>query len=406
VFDPAGTTPLPDVLVWILNGTSPVPPFTPGTQMCSCAVAFEDYVTYAITDATGAFTMPGVPTGSAVPVTVQTGKWRRTINVDIEDCAANTVSDGTLRLPRSRAEGDMPQMPIVTGGADDLGCSLRRMGIDPGEYSTPLAGGRLDVYRGVAAAAGVMTGTGPGLSSGAAGDCTTASCPLWASKAALERYDMVLLSCEGDPYMASKPPAAIQAMHDWLNEGGKLFALHSQSVWFQRGASDFQAIAGWRDFSPTLGSGLYAIERATRETDETFDAWLEAVQGAQSTLSLSSVSDSVASVSDNASEWIYDPRAADFAADAALTGDPKILSFETPVGGIPGALVDAGPQVDLEYCGEAVFSDVHAGTAPAGDLPDACPLTPLSAEEKLLEYFFFDQPECKFYTFAKGIPPP
>ena len=105
----------------------------------------------------------------------------------------------------------MPQMALLTGAFDDLGCALERMGIDPGEYSAPGAGGRLDVYRGGAATDGSISGIGPGLSSGVAGDCTTDTCPLWASKAALEHYDMILLSCEGDPHLASKPASAIQA---------------------------------------------------------------------------------------------------------------------------------------------------------------------------------------------------
>jgi len=408
VFDPAGVTPLDNVVVFIPNVASALPALVPGTSACACGISIGDYVAATTTGSTGAFAMQGVPTGNGVPITVQTGKWRRTVYVDITGkCGTNVVPDGMLRLPRRRSEGDLPQLAIVTGGFDDLGCFLRRVGVDPSEYSEPHGGGRLDVYRGVAASSGAMTGTGPGLSSGTAGDCTTASCPLWSSKSALEYYDTVLLSCEGDPYTASKPASAIQAMHDWLNEGGKLLATHSQSVWFQSGPSDFQGVAAWKDFSTALDSGAYSID-TTFQKGFIFGGWLDAVGAATgASISLSAVADTVGSSSAAAAaQWIYDPSSADAAADAASTRDVKLLSFATPVGGIPPALLDAGTAFALEYCGKAVFSDVHAGAAPAGDLPDACQTGPMTAGEKALEFMFFDQPLCVYQPSGKGVPPP
>ncbi len=393
VFDPSGTTPLPNVAVFIPNDVSTLPTVTEGTNTCTCLHAIGDYVTAAISDANGTFKLTGVPTGRAVPVTVQTGKWRRTVYWDIaQSCATNAVPDGTLRLPRSRAEGDMPQMALVTGGFDDLGCALQRMGIDPGEYSAPGAGGRLEVYRGVAAADGSRTGTGPGLSSGTAGDCTTDSCPLWASKAALEHYDVVLLSCEGDPYLASKSPSAIQAMHDWLNEGGKLFATHSQAVWFEKGPPEFQNAAVWRDFSTPLASGTYSVQTTFPE-GKAFETWLDTIGAAmQAFVPLGDVSDSVTSANDPSSIYLEDP--------SSIIDHPKILSFETPLGGV----LDAGGGIEREYCGEAVFTDVHAGVAPSGDLPGSCPAGPLTAQDRTLEFFVFSQPSCVFVLTGKGPP--
>lgn len=411
VFDPAGNAPLYNAIVFISSDVRTLPPLAPGTSACTCTQPIGDFVAVAATDATGAFTLKGVPTARGVPVTVQTGKWRRTVYVNIPaSCATNTVPDGTLRLPRRRSEGDMPQMAVVTGGFDNLGCFLRRVGIDPSEYSAPRAGGRLDVYRGVAAAAGVMTGTGPGLSSGVAGDCTTAACPLWASKSALEYYDTILLSCEGDPYVASKPPAAIQVMHDWLTEGGKVFATHSQSVWFQNGPSDFQSVAAWRDFSAALGGGVYSVN-TTFPKGSTFEKWLGSVGAATgASISLSSVSDTVGSSSDAGSGWIDDPSSAEAGADPASTGDVKLLSFKTPIGGVSSRLLDGGTGfgvgVTTDYCGKAVFSDLHMGSVPTGDLPDSCPTGPLTAEERAMEFLLFDLFICVAPPPAmKGLPP-
>src|SRR5258707_15865478 len=104
-------------------------------------------------------------------------------------CAANPINDVVLRLPRKRSEGDLPQMAVLTGGCDDLGCFLNGIGIDASEFSAPQGGGRLDVYQGVGQGGGGFGGGGGGaatLSNGTAGNCTMASCPLWANKGALE----------------------------------------------------------------------------------------------------------------------------------------------------------------------------------------------------------------------------
>jgi len=56
--------------------------------------------------------------------------------------------------------------------------------------------------------------------------------------------------------------------------------------------------------------------------------------------------------------------------------------------------VDGGETGTKEYCGKAVFTDLHAGGAPLGDVPGACKQTDLSAQEKALEFLFFDLSAC------------
>jgi hypothetical protein len=38
----------------------------------------------------------------------------------------NVAPDKSLRPPRNRMDGDMPQMGLLTGGCDDLGCFGRK----------------------------------------------------------------------------------------------------------------------------------------------------------------------------------------------------------------------------------------------------------------------------------------
>jgi hypothetical protein len=388
VFDPAGQVPLSNVVVYVPADPSiPLDKITTGTNSCSaCTTEIKNYMALAVTDVNGHFSMTGVPATTSVPVVVQVGKWRRkTTLATVTRCGPNKVADGTLRLPRSKAEGDIPQMAVSTGGADDLGCFLRGMGLDASEYGAPLGTGRLDVYQGVG---------GPGLTAanGTAGNCGAAGCPLWASKAALEHYDIVLLACEGGENGQTKPAASLTAMHDWLGEGGKVFATHFHYYWFNNGPTDFQNVATWLGFSAGIGFGNYTIDTSFQR-GTVFDQWLAApgVGAATGTsIALTGVANSVSAVSANATRWIYDPN----------TSNTKYLSFLTPIGGSK-VTVDGGAEKTV-YCGKAVFSDLHTSGQPSPDVPGSCPTT-LTAQQKALEYLFFDLAAC---VAPENVPPP
>jgi hypothetical protein len=412
VYDPAGKVPLYNVIVFVPNDASTLPVITPGTSSCNtCDTAVGDYVSVAITDKTGSFTLTDVPTGTNVPLVVQIGKWRRIITIPkISDCATTTVASsgtGQARLPRNRHEGDMPQMALLTGGLDDLGCFLTRIGIDAAEYGGPHSGGRLDVYRGF----GLLGVGGPNLSTsnGTAGDCTKTTCPLWSSTKSLESYDIVLLACEGDTYdqdgqgdaganlaggAANVTRAAKQAMHDWLNEGGKVFATHFHYTWFQNGPADFQGVAKWLGYSLGLGTCNNCSLDTSFPKGQTFHDWLQDVGALSGTgINLTGVASSVSTVTPTTtSRWIYD----------SSNNDTKYLSFETPIGGKQG---DGGTE-EKTYCGKAVFTDLHAGGAPSGDVPGACKQADLTAQEKALEFLFFDLAACVTDDSKPPVPPP
>src|SRR5205085_4692103 len=139
-------------------------------------------------------------------------------------------------LPQSRTDGyqnhaDIPQMLLMTGGCDDLGCFMKNMGLADSEFSAPHGGGRLDVYQGAPAGLAIILGGAPAtLTNGRQG--------LWGSpvftKQNYEYYDIAIFSCEcsehqeaggsdgGTPGTAGFVVApGRQALHDWLNEGGK-----------------------------------------------------------------------------------------------------------------------------------------------------------------------------------------
>ncbi|MGO9837001.1 MAG: hypothetical protein ACLP1X_22625 [Polyangiaceae bacterium] len=433
VFDPAGKNPLYDVVVFIPVDATKLPPITQGTHTCNtCDDPIGNYVAATTTAYDGSFTLTGVPTASGVPVTVQIGKWRRTIGVNItNDCGTNSVSmtptsTPLLRLPGKQSEGDMPQMALLTGGCDDMACFLMNLGIASTEFTAPHAGGRIDVYQGNSMPLGIG-GPGPTLSNGTAGNCTTTSCPLWASKASFEAYDLALFSCEcseGSGNNGNETPAAYTNLRAWLNEGGKVFASHYHYTWFEDNPSaDFKGVANWGN---TGNNDIASTSASSYDVDDTFSKsvtfgrWLGVVgalagngapptminTGTPASIDLNFVADSVKTVNPPTSRWIYNP--ANGGGEGGTTNDVKYLSFDTPIGGAappPEAGAESGPY----YCGKAVYTDLHTGgslLATAASVPADCKAADLSAQQKALEFLFFDLAACVTDDTKPPPPPP
>ena len=79
--------------------------------------------------------------------------------------------------------------------------------------------------------------------------------------------------------------------------------------------------------------------------------------------------------------------------------------------------MDGGAE-SVTYCGQASFTDIHAGGGQAvhnpdadgssgpAPLPAACDGGPLTSEEKALEYFLFEPVSCFPSGAMKGAPLP
>ena len=67
-------------------------------------------------------------------------------------------------------------------------------------------------------------------------------------------------------------------MHDWLDEGGKVFATHFHYTWFQNGPADFQTVATWLGSSVGSGTCNCTIDTSFPK-GQTFHDWLGAVGG-------------------------------------------------------------------------------------------------------------------------------
>jgi hypothetical protein len=397
VYDPAGILPLFNALVYVPSDSeAQLPPLTPGltTGTGSCSDSCDPtigtystgkYVAAVTTDFLGAFTLDNVPSGQNIPLVIQLGKWRRRVTLNVRSCANTAVPASLSRLPRNQGEGDIPQMAVVTGACDELACLLRHIGLDAAEFTGPTGGGRVHVYKGAGAAPDLADG-----GAGPAGDCSGAGCPLWSTKAALEKYDLVLLGCECGEHNETKPDMG--PMHDWLDEGGRVLATHYQDTWFKNGPADLQGVASWESSEadgPT--SGPFQVDTSFTAGNDLRN-WLGDLGAFNAdgslTLPAADVSTSLTEVSANATRWIYDS----YQLNASMEPVPKLFSFETPVGGVPRP-ADGGASTWTPYCGRAFFTDVHAGgggVASSSPVPRSCTAADTSAEEKSLEYAFFN----------------
>jgi hypothetical protein len=370
VYDPAGKTKLYNVAAYVPN--APLAPLANGVTCERCGSVSGDPISAALSDENGHFRLENVPAGKDVPVVIQVGKFRRTITLPkVEACVTNNVPDKDAHLPRNSQEGDLPKMAVVTGGFDELGCLLSRIGIDGAEYTAPTGTGAIHVYRGVG---------GGDLVSGGAPEAPA----LWDDATTLEKYDVVLLACEGWEYdeddttgQGNKTVSDKQAMHDYATKGGRIFATHYHYTWFKKSPQqDFRDVATWNAPASAYGHTSYDVDTSFPK-GAAFAKWL--VQAGGSTvpgkLEVDNPAANIAAVNDKtAQRWLY----TDSPANVGY------MTFNVPV----GAPAD-------QQCGRAVFSDVHvSGEEGSVPLPGSCGAAKLTPQELALEFMLFDLTSC------------
>jgi hypothetical protein len=386
VYDPAGKNPLYDVVVYA-PATTPAP-LPSGATCDSCSALYTgNPATTALTDANGHFVLSNVPVLPDLPLVLQIGKWRKQVLIsNIAACDANSVPDGSLTLPRNQAEGDIPAIAVSTGGADTLECLFRRIGVDASEYTgDPAGAGRIHIFQG--SGHGQGAGHGPGRAApNTSPPAPSSATSLWDSTADLARYDMVLLSCEGQETVNMNQ----QALFDYAAAGGRVFGSHFQYAWFDSGPFGAQNLATWLPGDNNLGN-IDTVVTTTLAGGAAFPKgqalaqWLGTV-GAL----LPDGEVPVESARHNA-----DVTAANAISQPWLAADPSTsapgatqnFSFDTPIGALPAS-----------QCGQVVFSDMHVSAASGDDptlpVPDECATGDLSPQEKVLEFLVFNLGSC------------
>ena len=389
VYAPNGTLPLYGVTVYIPVGDPGAMPAGVKCDRCSDDVPGGAYA-QTLTDEAGHFTLTSVPSAANVPLVIQVGKWRKQVMVpSIAACTDTAVPAVMTTLPSKHTDGDMPQIAITTGDADALDCLVRKLGIDDSEITTDAQSGRVHLYNGNGAKQFATTfGGGTGL--------FAAASTLWGNADKLANYDIVLFSCEGGQNPMTKPQAAMQAVHDYADKGGRVFLSHWHNIWVggesghpDHGLADWEGTATF-DYAagqPTKGSTQPTLVDESSSKGVPFATWLLNV-GASTTRDQLPVIDArytcKSATPGKAEQWVYvDP------AHPLLTGVTGVqdMLFTTPL--------DKEPE---DRCGKVVFSDMHVSSDSSSKsgtpYPGGCSTTPLTAQEKALAFIFFDIASC------------
>ncbi|MFT3692071.1 MAG: hypothetical protein QM831_02940 [Kofleriaceae bacterium] len=378
VFAPNGTLPLYNFNVYIPQ--SAPGPLPDGVQCGQCDSNLPgDPIVQAISDEGGHFTLTGnIPTGTAVPLVITSGKWRKQTTITVNECMQNNVTPEQGRLPKNKSEGDMPQIAVATGGADSTECLIRRLGIDDAEITGQAGTGKVHLYAGLD---GVST-----FKSGFAGGGTiTDATNLWNTVDQLKKYDIVLLSCEGQEDVSNKSTAARANMKTYADLGGRVFASHYHYVWITQGPTPWPSTATFG--TPAITSiDQDTIDEVNNPKGTSFATWMMNVMGStvrdQINLKSGSGRYSMTKVDlTKSQQWVT-------TADTGANRAPQVYLFETP-----------NEVAEDQRCGKVVFSDMHvSGDTAGGAYPDNCGAgagsTTLSAQEKAIAFIFFDIASC------------
>jgi hypothetical protein len=372
IYDPAGALPLYNIIVYVPN--EPLMPIATGATCEQCGTVSGRPITTALTNTKGEFKLDNVPVTSDIPLVIQIGKWRRQVTIpSVASCADTPLTDkNQTRLPRSMAEGHLPKMALTTGGADALECLLRKIGIADSEFTTEAGQGRVNFYTGTNGAPRYnMTLNGGAMFTGA----TT----LWNSAANLRAYDIVLLSCEGTENPTNKSMAALAALQEYANVGGRVFASHWHNYWFEFGPAPWPTVGMWNHASNPPNP-------FTAEIDQTFPKgkalaeWLINVGSAAplGQLIIREARHTMDASNPAVSQrWVYSNNPA----------STQYVSFNTPMGA-----------PEPMQCGRVVFSDIHVSSGDTSTTrtayPDGCTTTGLTDQEKALVFMLFDLSSC------------
>jgi hypothetical protein len=388
-YAPNGVDPIPNVLVYVPNGT--VQPFVDGpADDTEASLVTGDPLVLTTSAANGTFTLTNVPAGTGFPLVLQAGRWRRQLTVPSLTSCVNTPvsnfnppSDVFSRFPKTQVEGDIPKMALVTGGVDALECSLRKIGIADTEFTdytvnaTGLSSpGRISLFEGA------------GNSGAKAGSTVHTEDQLVGSTSAtiggslLGNYNVLLLPCQGT-FGYTTADGRGNAI-TFAGEGGRIFATHHSDTYLDQDAA-IDGAAIWRGDanSDSIGSGEATIDTSF-SSGMTLAQWLQDI-GATTTLgqvAMSSLFSDQTGINAPTQSW------ATFNSAEFGVAQPILqLSFYTPV----------GSPVASQF-GRVMYNEYHVDSTSTNDtvtFPAECTgglskTSPFTPQEHMLEYSLFD----------------
>jgi len=197
------------------------------------------------------------------------------------------------------------------------------------------------------------------------------------------QYDVVLLPCTTIPDGAD----SLQNVSDYANAGGRVFATDLSYEWVTESFPSTAQYLSWGAIGP---NPLVTLVDQTFPKGLALAQWLQNV-GATTTLGSIDLYDTyhlVDVVTPPTTRWLY----------STSPTSVQTLSFNTPVG-----------IAAEEQCGRVVYSNFHiaSGTNTTAMFPGECsPDTPMTPQEKVLEFLLFDLASCIQDDGEEPTPPP
>ena len=391
VFAPNGKLPLYNAIVYVPN--APVKPLPKGVQCDKCGAVSGDPVVSAISGPDGKFTLKNVPVGKGIPLVIQIGKWRRQVTLpEVKQCQDNAVVDPELtRLPKNQSEGNMPHIALTTGGCDNLGCMLPKVGIDPAEFGKEADGDAkaVHVFKG-----GSYIGSGD-VADGPTGAPGASS--FWNDVNRMKNYDLLVLSCECSESPTTKAAPAYAAMTEYLKAGGRIFTTDFMYTWYKFSPDPQLKSIGTIPGGAPGGANPMDLDKSFPK-GQALNDWLQ-------------VAFPTATPGKVQADYVFDNISA---LDATKTqkwaasgppNHPRVFTVNLPVE-LPAD----------QQCGKGVHIDAHVNqptlgsTDPTKDAvnasyPNSCP-TPLKPAEGMFAFFFFDLASCIQKDNQPPAPPP
>ena len=366
---PNGTLPLYGVTVYVPN--SDPGELEDGVKCTNCAEQLPGTpITRAISNELGRFTIANVPSGVDIPLIITVGKWRRRITIpSVTACTDNPVDPELTRLPKNKAEGDIPKIALVAGSCDALECLPRKLGIADSEFTSDSGDGRIHLY------------TANGVSSLSNGSTLAAATTLWSNLDKMKQYDIMLYGCECSRAAAGKPLASMLNLKAYADAGGRAFLSHYHNVWIV-GQSASQQPPVWPSIAQcsvdSLANATAVIDEVNNPKGPSFALWMQYVMGSTipGRIPILEPKRTCTSIDNTKAErWIHSQN----------TTEPQIFQFTTPNEAASNA-----------RCGKIVFSDMHvaSGSTSTNPFPNGCSNQPLSPQEKALAFMFFDIAAC------------
>jgi hypothetical protein len=383
IYDPAGKNPIYGVVAYVPNTTPS--PILSGAQCTSCSDLYTgDPIAAGVTDAKGNFTITNAPDGKDIPLVIQVGKWRRQFVLPaVTPCGNTAVPAGMLTLPKNGTEGDIPNIAISTGSADTLECLLVRVGLDEAEYVPgAAASGHVHIFQGP---------QGPNTSPAA----PLPQNALWDSATDIAKYDIVMLSCEGEETKNMNQ----QVLYDYAAAGGRVFASHFHYAWFNTGPFGSANLATWDPGSNQIGN-INASVVTTDWNNQPFQRGQDMHDWLQNVNALTNDLLPIQAARHNADVTMTNTPSQSWIVQQGQPTQPQDFTFDTPIG------ADAGAQ-----CGRVAFSDMHVGAASndymgqSQTTPAGCTVQDLSPQEKALEFILFDLSSCVTPNNMPQMPP-